>query len=163
MNWYSIFYWLTIADNVKTITGTLSVVFGIYTLCACCAALGMFDSSFSEWEKGTKKVFYIFTIAFLINILLWGFLPSKKDSLMIIAGGGALTFLTTDSSAKKLPPEVMNYLVTNIRKYSKEAEVDLLKADNKEEILNQAKNMSANELLEKMKVDSSFRKIILEN
>lgn len=161
MNWYSIFYWLSVADNVKEVTGWMAIVLGIYFLFACISALGAFEESFPKWEKGSKRVFYIFSTFFFISLFSWALLPSKKDSLMIIAGGGGLTFLTQDSSAKKLPSEVTNYLVTEIKNLAKESEVNLGISDQKDKILDEVKNLSAKELIDKMKIDSNLTKVIL--
>jgi hypothetical protein len=43
-----------------------------------------------------------------------------------------------------------------------EAKVDLNIKDQKQKILDEANNMSAKELVEKMKVDSTFAKVILD-
>jgi hypothetical protein len=45
---------------------------------------------------------------------------------------------------------------------AKEAQVDLGIQNQKEKILEQAKTMTAMEIVEKMKVDSTFAKVILE-
>jgi hypothetical protein len=97
-------------------------------------------------------------------ILFWGlyiFTPSKKDALLIVAGGQTLNFLTTDSSSKKIPHELSSFLLTEIKNMAESAEVDLNIASQKNKILQEAKNMTASELMEKMKADSNFTKIIL--
>lgn len=110
MNWYKVFYWLTVADNVKTVTGILSIVFGVYFIGATAAALGIFESVYSTWEKGTKKVYLLFSTFFIISIFLWMLMPTKKDSLIIVAGGAVGNFITTDTSARAIPAEAMSLL-----------------------------------------------------
>jgi uridylate kinase len=97
--------------------------------------------------------------------LFWSlfiFTPSKKDALLIVAGGQTMNFLTTDSVAKQIPHELSNFVVTELKNMAAEAQVDLNIKDQKEKILEDAKNMSAKELVEKMKVDSTFAKVILD-
>ena len=81
---------------------------------------------------------------------LYVFTPSKKDSLLIVAGGGALNYLTTDSTAKQIPHELTNFVVTELKNMAKDNEIDLNIKSQKEKILN------------KIKTDSTFKKVILE-
>ena len=98
-------------------------------------------------------------------ILFWSlyvFTPDKRDALLIVAGGTTMNFLTTDSTAKQIPHELTSFVVTELKNMAKNAEVDLNIGSQKDKILDEAKNMSATELMEKMKVDSNFAKIILD-
>lgn len=141
MNWYSIFYWLTVADNVKTVTGILSIVFGIYFIGASAAAIGLFDDSFSTWNRGPRRLYYLFSTFFVINLLLWTSLPTKRDSLVIVAGGAIGSFVTTDSSAKKIPHEALELVRAKLKEWQQPnsseitAEVDTLANKSKEELI----------------------------
>lgn len=73
-----------------------------------------------------------------------------------------MNFLTTDSTAKQIPHELSNFVVTELKNMAADAKVDLNIKDQKQKILDEAKNMSTKELMEKMKVDSTFAKVILE-
>ena len=70
--------------------------------------------------------------------------------------------VTTDSTAKQIPHELSNFVVTELKNMAAEAQVDLNIKDQKQKILEQAKEMSVKELMEKMKVDSTFAKVVLE-
>jgi hypothetical protein len=97
--------------------------------------------------------------------LFWSlfiFTPSKKDALLIVAGGQTMNFLTTDKSAKQIPHELSSFIVTELKNMATEAKVDLNIKDQKAKILEEAKNMSAKELMDKMKVDTTFAKIVLD-
>ena len=97
--------------------------------------------------------------------LFWSlfiFTPSKKDALLIVAGGQTMNFLTTDKSAKQIPHELSTFIVTELKNMASEAKVDLNIKDQKEKILEEAKSMSAKELMDKMKVDTTFAKIVLD-
>ena len=61
-------------------------------------------------------------------------IPSKKDSLLIIAGGQTLNFLTTDKSSKQIPAELSGFVLTELKNMAKEAKVDLNIKDQKEKI-----------------------------
>jgi hypothetical protein len=97
--------------------------------------------------------------------LFWSlfiFTPSKKDALLIVAGGQTMNFLTTDKSAKQIPHELSAFVVTELKNMAADAKVDLNIKDQKQKIVDEAKNMSAKELVEKMKVDTTFAKIVLD-
>jgi uridylate kinase len=93
---------------------------------------------------------------------LYIFTPSKKDALLIVAGGQTLNFLTTDSTAKQIPHELSNFVVTELKNMAKDAAVDLNISSQKDKILEKAKNMTAAELMSEMKKDSTFAKVILD-
>jgi hypothetical protein len=87
--------------------------------------------------------------------------PSKKDALLIVAGGQTLNFLTTDSTSKQIPKELSNFVVTELKNMANDAKINLNIQDQKEKILEEAKNMTSAELITKMASDSNFAKIIL--
>ena len=97
-------------------------------------------------------------------ILFWSlfiFTPSRKDALLIVAGGGTMEFLTTDSTAKQIPHELSNFVVTELKNMGEEAKVELQVMSQKDKILDEAKKMTSDQLLQRMKVDTNFAKVIL--
>jgi hypothetical protein len=107
-----------------------------------------------NWMKWSYPFMFLFWSMFILT-------PSKKDALLIVAGGQTMNFLTTDKSAKQIPHELSSFIVTELKNMATEAKVDLNIKGQKEKILDEAKNMSAKELMEKMKVDTTFAKIVL--
>ncbi len=73
-----------------------------------------------------------------------------------------MEFMTTDSVAKQIPHDVMNFLSTELRNMAAEAKVDLGIENQKEKVLESVKTMTAEELINTMKNDSTVAKIILE-
>lgn len=164
MNWYEIFYWLTVADNARTAFGWFAGIMTASTMISTLAFFACFNTSgppdsgqplARKWLWWSAPIAIFFWLALVLT-------PSKRDSLLIIAGGGTLQFLTTDSTAQKIPAELSAFVLTELRAMGEEASIDLGVASTKSKILDEAKNMTTNELLERMKVDSSFRQIILE-
>jgi len=164
MNWYKVFYWMSIADNVKAVMLTLWIVFGIYFLIASFVALGAKESSnsYKNWLPGQKKVYFLFTTIFFFSITLWTFTPSKKDMMLIIAGGSVGNFLTTDSSSRALPADLTRYLHLKLN-----AELDDLGSETKrelglqtkkEEFMDKVKEFSKEQLIDYLKRDTSFIK-----
>jgi hypothetical protein len=97
-------------------------------------------------------------------VLFWMLLvltPDKKDALLIVAGGGVLNYLASDSTAKSIPHELLTFAKTEIQNMGESAKVDLDIKSQKDKILDAAKMMTTQELLDKMKVDSNFAKIVL--
>ena len=178
MSWYSIFYLVSVADAVETVTQVISIISLVGLVIS---VIGYFISTnavsenvnwgkeeqqseryneWKVWQVSWKRIFTILLIITPIFSLLWVMIPSRKDCLLIIAGGGTMQFLTTDSVAKQLPRESLNFVVQELKTMSKEAKVDLGIATQKERLLDEAKKMTTEQLLERMKVDTNFAKII---
>lgn len=162
MNYTSLFYWLTVADNAKDLF-TAGIV--LFTLIAVIATIVNFiargDGEGDVAAQARKWMWWSYPFMFLF----WSlhiFTPSKKDALLIVAGGQTMNFLTTDKSAKQIPHELSAFVVTELKNMAADAKVDLNIKDQKQKILDEAKNMSAKELVEKMKVDTTFAKIVLD-
>lgn len=182
MNWYQIFYLVSLGDGLISFFDTLSnwmtffaiVSFIFYAIMwgASVASYndeGPITDEYSSKAKGFRRLrrfsgvmFWSFLLLTIISWLGYVAIPTKKESLLIIAGGGAMQYLTTDSVGKQLPKEAMNFVVTELKQLSKEAQVELGVMSEKDKILESAKTMTSEQLLEKMKVDSNFRKVILE-
>lgn len=162
MNWYQVFYWMSIADNVKGVFLTLSIILGIYFIFASVAAMGMFECKFSEWDKGTRKVFFVLTPIFFVSLFLWTFTPSKKDMMLIIAGGSVGNFITSDSSSRALPADLTRYLHlklnAELEDLGSETKKELGLQSKKEEILDKFKDFTKEQLIDYLKKDTSILK-----
>lgn len=158
MNWYKIFYWISVADNIKSWLDTLSNVatwiivisFLVWIILSICRSIEMSDKGESDDYKAftianilLKKIFYTFLIIGIVSWGGWAFMPSKKDALIIVAGGTVGNFITRDSSAKQIPSEVMTLLRDKIRSEIKEIHLndisdtvkDTLESKSKEELI----------------------------
>ncbi len=157
MNWYKLFYWLTVADNAKVM---FIVFMSIFTIISLVSTICFLSCTGDDRDSGRKWMFW----SYPFMILFWSlyvFTPDRKDALLIVAGGGTMEFLTTDSTAKQIPHELSNFVVTELRNMGEEAKVELQVMTQKDKILQEAKNMTSDQLLQRMKVDTSFAKIIL--
>lgn len=184
MNWYNIFYWVTRGDSIKDFFDTSSNIFTTLTVILFIglviitilysASIDSEETKNDEEDKKTPKIrsliiarkyFSIFFYVMLfLSILTWsGYVltPTKKDALLILAAGGTMNYLTTDSTAKQLPHEMTNFVVSELKTMAKEAKVDFGIATQKEKILEEAKQMSTQELLDKIQADSNFANVIL--
>lgn len=175
MDYTSLFYWLVVADNAKLLFGWGA---GIFTAIAIISTIvnlfcrsGQTSSSNSETVKqenkeigdaarGWMKWSYPFMFLWWLLIV---FTPSKKDALLIVAGGQTLNFLSNDKSAKQIPAELSNFVLVEIKNMAKDAAVDLNINSQKDKILEKAKNMTTEELMTQIKSDTTFAKVILEN
>lgn len=167
-NWYAIFYWLTVADNAKAFFITFICIFTAISLAAtltfiCCrrgADLTASDKSAGERAKKWMWWSYPFMILFWA---LFIFTPSKLDALFIIAGGSATTFLTSDSSAKKIPADITNFVHRKLQSYTTsldpevKAELGIPKTA-KESFLDKAKSLTKEELIDLIKTDTTVLK-----
>jgi len=175
-NWYSVFYWLTVADGVKSFFDVASDIFtwlAVIGLICYIAVIGIslsddgtdYDGNTTPEMKRIRKmfgwVFWGFTILSLFTWIGYVAVPTKKDAVMILVGGSVVEFMTTDSVARQIPSELLILARNEIQSAAAEAKVDLGILSQKDKILQEAKNMSTLELMDRMKVDSTFAKIIL--
>jgi hypothetical protein len=170
MDFMKLFYWIAVADNARTFFGWAIAIFMIIFVVAIIAHIAI---AFTEYYGETKdedmkkdlKIArnYMFrTAPFLVLFwMLYVFTPTKRDAILIVGGGTTLNYLTTDSTARQIPHELTDYVVTEIRNLAKESEVELNVKTTKERIIEEAKDLSTEELLEKMKKDSNFKDILL--
>lgn len=167
MDYSRLFYWLTVADNAKLFFGIMAIFFTAVFIITQFVRVGTFldaDGDVSEdfTTKMNKWTWYS-TPFMLLFLSLWIFTPNKKDALLIVAGGQTLNFLTNDESAKEIPSELTSFVLTELKHMAKEAEVELNISEQKDKIIKRAKNMTAEELIKEMKMDSTFTNIILQN
>ena len=160
MDYTTLFYWLTVADNAKYLFKTFAIIFGIVSAIAILCYFMTHDEE-KHQTMARKWIWWAFPI-FVVWTSLFVFTPSKKDALLIVAGGQTLNFLTNDKSAKQIPAELSGFILTELKNQAKEAAVDLNISSQKDKILKEAKDLTSKELLERIKTDSTFAKIVLE-
>jgi amino acid transporter len=151
MSWYSIFYWITVADGVKEFFDTFSNIFTFFSILTLIIVIISFfisrddsdedtQKSGEAWLKWSRKLFIWFTIFMLITWIGYVFCPNKRDALIIVAGGAVGEFITSDTAAKQIPSEVMVLLRDKIRSEIKDIKItdavrDTLENKTKEELL----------------------------
>lgn len=163
INYTKFFYWLTVADNAKVMFKTF---LNIFTLIVIISTIVWIFASMCDEDNtryGARKWIFWSTPIMIIFWSLFIFTPSKKDALFIVAGGGAINYFTTDSTAKQIPAEFSNFVLTQIKSMSQDVNIDIDVKTAKEKVIESAKQMTAEELLEKIKLDPEFAKIILDD
>lgn len=160
MNWYHIFYWISVADGMKEffigavillsiVTGISLIGFfvGTYNAADRLSSWGNEDKDYKSsliWKNAFKRVWSICIFLLAFSWIGYVFIPSKKDCLVIVAGGAVGNFITRDSSAKQIPSEVMTLLRDKIRSEITEVHLvdikDTLVSKSKEELMEIIKN-----------------------
>jgi hypothetical protein len=188
MNWYKVFYWLTVSDGVKDALDTFSniftffaVIFGLwYAVCIIVilsSDLGANDTpiesekdnkSWMNYRKWSGRTFW-FTFTLTLCLWIgWAMTPTKQDCLMIIAGGSIGNFISNDSSAAKLPADVTKVLHLYLKNEIKTLELspelkqslnkDLGIKTDKEELADKLKTLSREELIKFIQSDTTQTK-----
>lgn len=163
-NWYHIFYWLSVADNVKNFFDVFSNIFTLFSVILTIIIIIMtgyqltsgheMDDddkvSFKKWFGYFRSL--LITCVVFMTITWAGFVmvPSKKDCYVIVAGGAVGNFIQSDSSAQKIPSEALQLLRDKMRQESKELSLksitdavsDTLKDKSKEELIEIVKNQN---------------------
>lgn len=152
MSWYSIFYWITVADGVKDFFDAFSNIFTslaiisliIFIVLAFILADPDLDDedrpSVRYWVLMLRRTFIWMTIFTIITWAGYVFCPTKRDALIIVAGGAVGKFITSDSAAKQIPTEALTLLRDKIRSEIKEVKLtdqirDTLQSKTKEELI----------------------------
>lgn len=166
MSYSKLFYWLVVADNAKSFFEWGIWIFTVTAIISTAFFLLGRDYDFECPKNGAaERAKYWVWWSYPGMLLFWSlfiFTPSKKDALLIVAGGSTLDFLTTDSASKQIPKELTGFIVTELKSMAMDAKVDLNIKDQKNKLIEEAKTMSSEELLNRMKSDSTFSKIILD-
>ncbi len=160
MNFYKIFYWLTVADNFKQFFITGIVIFMLVCLVSTISYFLFYDEK--ENQKMSRKWMWW---GFPFCILFWFlylFTPSKSDTLLIIAGGAVGNFVTSDSSSKAIPADISRFLhvklQAEIEKSSDEVKKQLGIQSPKEQFMDKVKDLTKEQLIEYLKKDTTLIK-----
>lgn len=185
MNYYSVFYWLIVSDSVKKCFDVFSDMFTIFTVLSLVALVITIvgksvtvsnqkltdvekentNPDLRAWETARKLSSRIFYPMLVLCIITWfGYVltPTKKDCLLIIAGGAVGNFITSDSSAKQLPSDVTKFLHMSLQEQMKDLSSDVKRElgvqSPKEKLIDKVKAMSKDELINYIQSDSTISK-----
>lgn len=179
VNWYKIFYWLSVADAFKVVIGTIAIISAIITLASVIGYLSSIGSaaeyagkdsdygkeeydSWQTWVKGWKRIMTIIIPICVISVTLWALAPTKKDAMLIIAGGSVGNFITTDSSSRALPADLTRYLHIRLnkelddmgQKTKKELGIPMTK---KETLISNVKELTKEQIVEYLQNDTTIK------
>lgn len=161
MNYTKLFYWLVVADNARNFFTTMIVIFTLISVISTIAYFINSNDGEEDSQKMSRKwMWYSYPFAMVFWLMLI-FTPSKRDALLIVAGGQTLNFLSTDSSAKQIPSELSGFILTELKSMAMESKVELGIEEQKDKILREAKSMTSDQIIEKMKSDTLFKQTIL--
>jgi len=130
MNWYGLFYLFSIVDKLTNGIIALAVICSIfyalftilyfYHRTTANEYKGNKDSNrrtnAENWLKNIKWPRRIVLTLMVIGYLLVIFVPSRKDMIIIIAGGAVGEFVMNDKNAKQLPADITRFLRGEILK-----------------------------------------------
>lgn len=181
MDWYSIFYWITVADGVKSVFDTFSNIFTFLTVASLIAyaiIIGItIDNKIENkneeyidsvrWGKFAGRFYWFCQIICIVTWLGYVFTPTKKDCLMIVAGGVVGNFITTDSASKEIPSDITKFLHLSLNKeieeLSNETKQDIKKElgieSPKDKLIENVKYLTKEQIIEYLKNDTT----LLEN
>jgi len=155
MNWYTIFYWLTVADNFKAFFVTFIVITMIGAIIAgFCWLIGRDESDWTDVSntgRAGKKIFLYFFPFVILFWFLYLFTPSKSDTLLIIAGGSVGNFITNDTNSRAIPADITKFLRIKLNEQIIDANDEVKRQFNmqtpKERLIDKAKEMTKDELI----------------
>lgn len=161
MSWYTLFYLFTILDK-------LSIAFawgaGLCTAGFIIMSIVYFvnkDRLGSSYKNEEGKhwlgvIKWPLRTAITLGIIFWLLIiltPTRKDMIIIIAGGAVGEFVTSDSSAQKLPADITRFLRGEILKATAELSDEAKQSIGIETEADKIKKLSKEEL-EKLVLES---------
>ena len=160
MSWYTLFYLFTVLDK-------LAIAFqwgaGIFTIATIFLTIVYFinkdrltnhnKTDGLHWLSVIKWPHRLSIFFCIIFWLLIVFTPTRKDMIIIIAGGAVGEFVTKDSSAQKLPADITRFLRGEILKATAELSDEAKQSIGIETEADRIKKLSKEEL----------EKLVLEN
>lgn len=164
--WYKIFYLLSVADNLITVlwwfailSTLMFVVWSILNLCSIDSTSDIKNTLNTKYKKFWYYTICIFMMLSWIGLVL---VPSKKDCLMIIAGGSVGNFITSDSSATAIPSDITKFLhlslQNEINSLGEETKAELGLLSPKEKMLNDFKDLTKEQIIRLLQSDTSLIK-----
>lgn len=183
MNYYSVFYWLTVADGVKQVFDVFSNVFTWFTVISLIAYAIMIgvsiqckidsngkdkdDKDYKDsmlWRKMVGRFYWTSQIICVITWLGYVLTPTKKDCMLIVAGGAVGNFITTDTSSRAIPADITKFLHLSLNKeiddLQKEVKTDIRKElgvqTEKEKFIERVEKLSKEQLIEYLKNDTTI-------
>lgn len=163
MNWYSLFYWFTVVDKISVFSTVLAAFATIITIIAFGCVVFNDSDGYNEdtYAKGKKIAQWGWPISLLCWIVSI-FIPTKKDILLIVAGGSVGSFIQKDSSIQALPSDVTRYLHISLQKevedLSTESKEELGLSSPKDKLIDKVKDMSKDEIIELLQTDTTILK-----
>lgn len=162
MNWYTLFYLFTVLDKLANafMTGAIICTIGFVIL-----SIVYFinkDRLTSHTNKQVEGQHWLNVIkwphrtSIILGIFFWLLIvltPTRKDMIIIIAGGAVGEFVTKDSSAQKLPADITRFLRGEILKATAELSDEAKQSIGIETEADRIKKLSKEEL----------EKLVLEN
>lgn len=178
-NYYNVFYLLSVSDSVKHFSDIASNIFTFFAIVGfigyVIAYIGQADkagssleednkdSDYRQWSmvrKFTARIFYTALVLSLITWTVYVLTPSKKDCLMIIAGGAIGNFMSTDTAAKQLPSDITQFLHMSlkgeIQNLSEDAKRELGLQTPKDKLIDKVKDLTKEQLIDYLKNDTTI-------
>ena len=112
MNWYLLMYLLSVLNGLNFLFVSAAMVSTVGIFVYTMYRFELNEDSRKEAAKIplANKWIKRFVTCFIVFSILAVFVPTKKDVLMIIAGGAVGEFVTNNEDANEIPSELMKLL-----------------------------------------------------
>lgn len=160
MSWYTLFYLFTVLDKLANAFMTGAVIctigFVILSIVYFVNKDRLTGHNRSDGEHWLKVIKWPHRTSIILGIIFWLLIiltPTRKDMIIIIAGGAVGEFVTSDSSAQKLPADITRFLRGEILKATAELSDEAKQSIGIETEADRIKKLSKEEL-EKLVLES---------
>lgn len=131
MNNYFKIYWLTRLDNIQGIFLAASIILSLLFIINFFSRYIDYDEEYLLFKKLYQRII-ILTLAILV-IITANLIPSKKEAIIILAGGKTMDFVQSDTSLSKIPSQATTIISSYLDKAIKEIKRENKKKDKDDE------------------------------
>jgi hypothetical protein len=149
MNFYKLFYLFTVADGLRIFFTVMVIIFTLISVIATVAYFVNADKDQRNADDNQAMARKWMWWCYPFAIVFWSLFiltPSKKDLVLIIAGGAVGEFVMNDENAQKLPADITRFLRTEILTATKELTDDVKESIGVESEADKLKKMSKEQL-----------------
>lgn len=127
MNWYFLFYLFSVVDKLSASCFVLALFSGLAYVLTFAFIENSYPNERDLEQNERLRRYRPYCLWFGLSLLLISVVtPSRKDILLIIAGGAVGNFVTSDSSSQAIPADITRFLRGQILKASSDLKEDIL-------------------------------------
>lgn len=110
-------YWITRLDAINAVLGISMSVLGFILVACLIASVISFVESDEDIHKSSLKAVKKTIAPFILSMLLFILIPTKKDALLIWGVGGTIDYIKSNETAKQLPDKCIQALDKFVDEY----------------------------------------------
>lgn len=110
-------YWITRLDSINTVLCIIVVILCIILAACFISYLLSYIDCEEDLKKQSSTLIRKTIVPLVVSLLLFIFIPTKKDALLIWGVGGTIDYIKSNDTAKQLPDKCIQALDKFVDEY----------------------------------------------